>query len=90
VNAFVVRHLKSASSRCTENLGALLRLWTQRFVGEGRLWKTSHSGQARIDRGGREVFLFEKEPVTKDNSSVESKTRFGAILPDKLVDGMTV
>jgi hypothetical protein len=31
----------------------------------------THDLQADIGRGGREVFLFEKEPVAKDNSSVE-------------------
>jgi hypothetical protein len=41
----------------------------------GFISKTPHCGQGDIDRGGHEVFLFEKEPVAKDNSSVERKTR---------------
>jgi hypothetical protein len=47
------------------------KIWTQKARIRGFISKTPHSGQVDIDRGGREVFLFEKESVTKDNSSVE-------------------
>ncbi|MGA9645495.1 MAG: hypothetical protein WBQ76_06200, partial [Candidatus Korobacteraceae bacterium] len=56
-----------------------------RFIGE-----PPHSGQAHVDGRGCEVFLFEEEPVTKDDSSVKGQTRFGTVPPDEFVDGMTV
>ena len=47
------------------------QVWAQKARVRGFIGETPYSGQAHIDRGRREVFLFEKEPVAKDNSSVE-------------------
>ena len=36
------------------------------------------------------MLLFEKESITKDDSSVKSQARFGTIPADEFVDGMTI
>ena len=56
----------------------------------GFISEAPDGGQSHIDRGGREVLLFEKEPVPEDDRPVKCKTWFGTVPPDKFVDGVTV
>jgi hypothetical protein len=37
-----------------------------------------------------EVFLFEEEPIAKNDSAVKGQARFGTVPPDEFVDSMTV
>jgi hypothetical protein len=48
-------------------------VWAQKACIRGFIGETPHRGRSDIDCGGREVFLFEKEPVAKDDSSVEMR-----------------
>ena len=56
----------------------------------GFISEAPDGGQSHIDRGGREVLLFEKEPVPEDDRPVKCKAGFGTVPPDKFVDGVTV
>jgi hypothetical protein len=55
------------------------------FVGE-----PPHGGSADVDGRGCKVLLFEEKTAAKDNGSVNGRARFGTVLPDGFVDGMTV
>ena len=72
-----------------ETRGPLGKHGGDRSVG-GLIREPPHGGYANVNGGGCKVFLFEKEPVTKDNRPVEGQTRFGTVQPMNFVDGMTV
>jgi len=82
--------IHSSTARFAQSGTGTVRMWAQKAGIGGFISEAPDGGQSHIDRGGREVLLFEKEPVLEDDRPVKCQTWFGTVPPDKFVDGVTV
>lgn len=72
----------------TTNAGG--QLWTQQTGISCLVRDTADGCQPKISSGRGVLALFEVDPITEDDSTVERETRLGAVSGDKLTDRVMV
>jgi hypothetical protein len=72
------------SSYACRQLGAQ-EAGIRRLIGEA-----SNGGEPNVDRRRSEIPLFQEEPISKHDGSIEREARLRTIPPDELIDGVSV